>query len=57
MSSEAGGLRRHRSSNKPIGGKMRDRTNEMKHVYGQTFDLTAFDDQADPALNQSNALP
>jgi len=57
MSSDVGGLRRHRSSNKPIGGKMRDRTTEMKHVYGQTFDLTAFDnDQTDPALNQSNAL-
>ena len=29
---------------------MRDRTTEMKHVYGQTFDLTAFDDQADNAM-------
>ena len=33
---------------------MRDRTTEMKHVYGQTFDLTAFDDQNENAFMQSN---
>ena len=37
------GLRRNRTSNKPIG-HMRDRTDDMRKAYGQTFDLTGVED-------------
>jgi len=35
-------LKRHRSSSKPVGN-MRDRSNDMRVIYGQTCDLAAFD--------------
>lgn len=50
------GIRRHRSSNKPIGtGKLRDRTDDLRKVYGQATDLTEFErQQLEASQIQSN---
>lgn len=37
------GLRRHRSSNKPIGHMRGDRTDDLKKVYGQAVDMQGFE--------------
>lgn len=35
-------IRRHRTSNKPIGN-MRERTDDLRKVYGQAVDLSEFE--------------
>lgn len=40
--SDVSGLRRHRSSNKPVG-HLRERTDEIKKVYSNVGDLSGFD--------------
>ena len=48
-------IRRHRTSNKPLG-HMRDRTDDLRKVYGQAADLTEFERQHQEML-QSHGMP